>query len=181
MLSSAPSGIYGVMAEFDTPTELVRAATAANAEGYHKMDAYSPFPIEELNHPLHLHHNKLPLIVLVGGIIGGLTGFLLQWYITVYNFPTNIGGRPLFSWPMYIVITFELTVLFASISATFGLLGLCGFPRPYHPVFNVPRFSLATRNGFFLCIEADDPLFDLDKTKSFLNGLDPKEVSEVAN
>jgi hypothetical protein len=181
MLSSAPSGIYGVMAEFDTPTELVQATNAAAAQGYHKMDAYSPFPIEELNHPLHLHRNKLPLIVLIGGIIGGLTGFLLQWYITVYNFPTNIGGRPLFSWPMYIVITFELTVLFASIAATFGLLGLCGFPLPYHPVFNVPRFSLATRNGFFLCIEADDPLFDLDKTKSFLNGLDPKEVSEVAN
>src|SRR5271155_3362456 len=116
MLSSAPSGIYGVMAEFDTPTELVRAATAANAQGYRKMDAYSPFPIEELNHPLHLHHNKLPLIVLIGGIIGGLTGFLLQWYITVYNFPTNIGGRPLFSWPMYIVITFELTILFAAFS-----------------------------------------------------------------
>jgi hypothetical protein len=169
------------MAEFDTPTELVQATNAAAAQGYHKMDAYSPFPIEELNHPLHLHRNKLPLIVLIGGIIGGLTGFLLQWYITVYNFPTNIGGRPLFSWPMYIVITFELTVLFASIAATFGLLGLCGFPLPYHPVFNVPRFSLATRNGFFLCIEADDPLFDLDKTKSFLNGLDPKEVSEVAN
>jgi hypothetical protein len=181
MLSSAPSGIYGVMAEFDTPTELVRAANAANAEGYRKMDAYSPYPIEELNHALHLHHNKLPLIVLLGGITGGLTGFLLQWYITVYNFPTNIGGRPLFSWPMYIVITFELTVLFASIAATFGLLGLCGFPRPYHPVFNVPRFSLATRNGFFLCIEADDALFELDRTKSFLIGLDPKEVSEVAN
>jgi hypothetical protein len=181
MLSSEPTGIYGVMAEFDTPTDLVRATNAASAQGYHKMDAYSPFPIEALNDALHLHRNKLPLIVLIGGICGGLTGFLLQWYITVYNFPTNIGGRPLFSWPMYIVITFELTVLFASISATFGLLALCGFPTPYHPVFNVPRFSLATRNGFFLCIEASDPHFDLDKTKSFLNGLHPKEVSEVAN
>lgn len=181
MLSSAPSGIYGVMAEFDTPTGLVRAANAANAHGYHKMEAYSPFPIEELHDALHLHRNKLPLIVLIGGICGGLTGYLLQYYITVWNFPTNIGGRPLHSWPSYIVITFELTVLFASIFATVGLLALCGFPTPYHPVFNVPRFSLATRNSFFLCIEAADPLFDLDKTKSFLAGLDPKEVSEVAN
>jgi hypothetical protein len=181
MLSNAPSGIYGVMAEFDNPTDLVRATNAAAAHGFHKMDAYSPFPIEELNHPLHLHKNKLPLIVLLGGICGGLTGYLLQYYITVWNFPTNIGGRPLHSWPSYIVITFELTVLFASASATLGLLALCGFPTPYHPVFNAPRFSLATRNKFFLCIEASDPLFELDKTKSFLSGLQPKEVTEVAN
>jgi hypothetical protein len=181
MLSSAPSGIYGVMAEFDTPTELVQATNAAAAQGYHKMDAYSPFPIEELNHPLHLHRNKLPLIVLLGGICGGLTGYLLQYYVTVWNFPTNIGGRPPHSWPSYIVITFELTVLFASAAATFGLLALCGFPTPYHPVFNAPRFSLATRDKFFLCIEAADPLFELDKTKSFLTGLHPKEVCEVAN
>jgi hypothetical protein len=105
----------------------------------------------------------------------------LQWYITVFNFPTNIAGRPLFSWPSYIVITFELTVLFAAIAATFGLLALCGFPTPYHPTFNVPRFERATRDGFFLCIEADDPIFDPDRTRSFLSGLDAKEVTEVAN
>lgn len=179
--SHSPHGIYGVMAEFETPTELVNAANAARDAGYHHMDAYTPFPIEELHDALHLHKNKLPLIVLLGGICGGLTGFGLQWYVTVFNFPTNIGGRPLFSWPSYIVITFELTVLFAAISATFGLLGLCGFPTPYHPVFNVPRFEKATRDGFFLCIEAHDPQFDLSKTKSFLAGLDAKEVSEVAN
>ncbi len=177
----APHGIYGVMAEFQTPTELVNAASAARDAGYHHMDAYSPFPIEELNDVLHLHKNKLPLIVLLGGICGGLTGFGLQWYITVFNFPTNIGGRPLFSWPSYIVITFELTILFAALSATLGLLGLCGFPTPYHPVFNVPRFEKATRDGFFLCIEAHDPLFSLEKTKSFLGGLDAREVTEVAN
>ena len=147
------------------------------------MDAYSPFPIEELNHPLHLHKNKLPLIVLLGGICGGLTGYLLQYYITVWNFPTNIGGRPLHSWPSYIVITFELTVLFASAAATFGLLGLCGFPTPYHPVFNAPRFSNGRRaiTVCFLCIEASDPMFELGSAKSFLNGLNPKEVTEVAN
>jgi Protein of unknown function (DUF3341) len=179
--SYAPHGVYGVMAEFDTPTDLVRAAEAASEAGYRKMDAYTPFPIEDLHHALHLPKSKMSLIVLLGGICGGLTGFILQWYITVYNFPTNIGGRPLFSWPSYIVITFELTILFAAFAATFGLLALCGFPMPYHPTFNVPGFERATRDGFFLCIEAHDPLFDVEGTKSFLKGLDPKGVSEVAN
>ncbi len=179
--SYAPHGIFGVMAEFETPTELVRAAEAASHRGYRKMEAYTPFPIEELHHALDLPKSKLPLIVLLGGLCGGLGGFGLQWYITVYNFPTNIGGRPLFSWPSYIVITFELTVLFAAIAATFGLLALCGFPTPYHPVFNAPGFERATRDGFFLCIEAHDPLFDVEGAKSFLKGLDAKGVSEVAN
>jgi Protein of unknown function (DUF3341) len=179
--SYAPFGVYGMMAEFDTPTDLVRAAHAASEAGYRKMDAFTPFPIEELHHALHLERSKLPLIVLLGGLLGGLSGFGLQWYVTVYNFPTNIGGRPLFSWPSYIVITFELTVLFASIAATFGLLALCGFPTPYHPAFNAPRFERATRDGFFLVIESHDPLFDVEKTKSFLSGLDAKGVSEVAN
>jgi hypothetical protein len=175
------SPIYGVMAEFDNPTDLVKAARAAREHGYRKLDAYTPFPIEELHEALHLHRNKLPLIVLCGGICGGLTGYLLQYYITVINFPINIGGRPLHSWPSYIIITFELTILFAAISAVLGLLGLCGLPLPYHPVFNVPRFSLASRNSFFLCIEAADPLFDREKTSSFLGTLEPKEVSEVAH
>lgn len=179
--SYAPHGVYGMMAEFDTPTDLVRAAEAASEAGYRKMDAYTPFPIEDLHHALHLPKSKMSLIVLIGGICGGLTGFILQWYITVYNFPINIGGRPLFSWPSYIVITFELTILFAAFAATFGLLALCGFPMPYHPTFNVPGFERATRDGFFLCIEAHDPLFDVEGTKSFLKGLDPKGVSEVAN
>jgi hypothetical protein len=171
--------IYGLMAEFDNPTDLVYATRAAREHGYRKMDAYSPYPIEEITEALHLHRNKLSLIVLLGGLCGGMTGFLLQAYITVINFPTNIAGRPLLSWPPYIVITFELTILFAAFAATFGLLALCGFPMPYHPVFNVPRFSLASRSGFFLCIEAADPLFELDKTKSFLNGLTPKHLTEV--
>ncbi len=179
--SYAPSGVYGVMAEFDTPSDLVRAAEAASAAGYSKMDAFTPFPIEDLHHALHIPRSKLPLIVLLGGICGGLTGFGLQWYVTVFNFPTNIGGRPLFSWPSYIVITFELTVLFAAIASVLGLLALCGFPMPYHAVFNAPRIERATRDGFFLCIEADDPIFDVERAKSFLSGLDAKGVSEVAN
>jgi hypothetical protein len=174
-------GIYGVMAEFDSPSALVSATRAARAKGYRKLDAFSPFPIEELTDALHLHKNKLPLIVLAGGIIGGLTGFFLQYWIAVVYFPLNIAGRPLNSWPSFIIITFELTILFASLSAVLGMMALCGLPMPYHPVFNVPRFSAASRNRFFLCIEAADPLFDPAKTSEFLGTLEPKEVSEVAN
>lgn len=174
-------GIYGVMAEFDSPSALVSAARAARAKGYRNLDAYSPFPIEELTDALHLHKNKLPLIVLAGGVIGGLTGFFLQYWIAVVYFPINIAGRPLNSWPSFIVITFELTILFASLSAVLGMMALCGLPMPYHPVFNVPRFSAASRNRFFLCIEAADPLFDRAQTSQFLGTLEPKEVSEVAH
>jgi hypothetical protein len=173
--------IYGVMAEFETPKALVEAARAARRQGYRKMDAYSPFPIEELNDVLHLHKNKLSLIVLMCGILGAIGGYLLQYYVTVVYFPINIAGRPLHSWPSYIVITFETTILFAALSTVLGLLALCGLPMPYHPVFNVPRFALASENRFFLCIEADDPQFDREKTAGFLGELEPKEVSEVAN
>ena len=174
-------GIYGVMAEFDNPSALVSAARAARAKGYRKLDAYSPFPIEELTDALHLHKNKLPLIVLAGGVIGGLTGFFLQYWIAGIYFPINIAGRPLNSWPSFIIITFELTILFASLSAVLGMMALCGLPMPYHPVFNVPRFSAASRNRFFLCIEAADPLFDPARTSQFLGTLEPTEVSEVAH
>jgi hypothetical protein len=172
---------YGVIAEFDNPSALVAAARAVREKGYRKLDAYSPFPIEELNDALHLHHNKLPLIVLIGGLLGGTLGYLLQYYITVIDFPINVGGRPLHSWPAYIIITFEMTILFGAISCVLGLLGLCGLPTPYHPVFNVPRFAFASRNRFFLCVEATDPLFDKEKTVEFLETLEPKEVSEVAH
>jgi hypothetical protein len=168
------------MAEFESPTELVAAARAAREKGYRKLDAYTPFPIEELTDALHLHYNKLPLIVLLGGILGGLSGYLLQYYVTVIYFPINVAGRPLHSWPAYIIITFEMTILFAAISAVLGLLALCGLPMPYHPVFNVPRFVQASRNRFFLCIQARDPLFDLQRTSEFLLTLEPREVSEVA-
>jgi hypothetical protein len=172
---------YGLMAEFETPTALVNAARSVRGKGYRKLDAYSPFPIEELSEALHLHKNKLPLIVLLGGILGGLGGYLLQYYITVWYFPINIGGRPLHSWPAYIVITFETTILFAALAAVFGLMALCGLPMPYHPVFNVPSFALASRNRFFLCVEASDPLFDAEGTRKLLETLEPTEVSEVAH
>jgi hypothetical protein len=173
--------IYGLMAEFDNPTSLVNAARAARERGYRKLDAYSPFPIEELSEALHLHKNPLALIVLIGGIVGGSLGYFLQYYVTVWQFPINVAGRPLHSWPSYIVITFEMTILFAALACVLGLFGLCGLPMPYHPTFNVPRFALASRNRFFLCIESLDPLFDHDETCSFLETLEPREVSEVAH
>jgi hypothetical protein len=169
------------MAEFDSPTALVNATRAVHDEGYKKVDAYTPFPIEELSDILHLHHNKLPLIVLLGGILGGLAGYLLQYFVTVIYFPINIGGRPLHSWPSYIIITFELTILLGCISAVMGMLALCGLPMPYHPVFNVPRFARASRDRFFLCIEATDPLFDHARTHRLLETLEAQEVTEVAH
>jgi len=173
--------IHGIMAEFDTPSALVEATRAARDKGYRKIDAYTPFPIEELSDVMHLHHNKLPLIVLIGGLCGLIGGYLLQYYVTTIYYPINIAGRPLHSWPSYIVITFECTILLAAISCVLGLFALCGLPMPYHPAFNVPRFATASRSRFFLCIEATDPLFDREQTGKFLENLEAKEVSEVAH
>jgi Alternative complex III, ActD subunit len=173
--------IYGLMAEFESPTALAAAARRVREKGYRKVEAYSPFAIEEVNEALGLHQNRLPLIVLCGGILGGLTGYLMQYYVAVIDFPLNIGGRPLHSWPSFIIITFELTILFAALSTVLGLFGLCGLPMPYHPVFNVSRFAFASRDRFFICIEADDPFFDRHETAEFLHTLTPREVSEVAH
>ena len=173
--------IYGLMAEFESPTALAAAARQVRARGYKKVEAYSPFAIEEVNEALGMHHNKLPLIVLCGGILGGLTGYLMQYYVAVIDFPINVGGRPLHSWPSFIIITFELTILFAALSTVLGLFGLCGLPMPYHPVFNVSRFAFASRDRFFICIEANDPLFDRHDTAEFLHTLAPREVTEVAH
>jgi ActD protein len=171
--------IYGLMAEFDDPTALVSAAHRTYDEGYRRMDAYSPFPIEELSEAVGFHHTKLPVIVLCGGLFGCIGGFLLQYWIAVVDYPINVGGRPFFSWPAFIVPTFEMTILFAALSAVLGMLALNGLPEPYHPVFNVSRFALASRNRFFLCIEATDPKFDMDQTRHFLETLTPRSISEV--
>ena len=171
--------IYGLMAEFEDPTALSAAVRQVREKGYRKVEAYSPFPIEEVNEALGLHHNRLPLLVLCGGILGGLTGYFLQYYIAVIDFPINIGGRPLHSWPSFIIITFELTILFAALSTVLGLLGLCGLPMPYHPVFNVPRFALASRNRFFLCLPAHDPVFAPGPARDLLAGLQPLLLREV--
>lgn len=174
-----PPTLYGLIAEFDEPTTLVAAAQRAYAEGYREMDAYSPIPIEELHEALGFHHTKLPLLVLCGGILGGLAGYGLEYWSSVIAYPMNIGGRPFHSWPSFIPVAFETTILGAALFAVLGMLALNGLPMPYHPVFNAPRFALASRNRFFLCIEAKDKKFDREATQQFLESLDPKGVSEV--
>ncbi len=171
--------VYGLMAEFHSSTELVAAAQRTTAAGYTQYDCYTPFPIEELHDAMPHKRNWLPFLVLMGGIIGGIAGFSLCYFTSVEVYPINVGGKPLNSWPAFIPVTFECTVLFAALTAVIGMLGLNGFPMPYHPVFNVPGFALASRDRFFLCIESTDPQFDLDETWSFLSRLQPKQVSQV--
>ncbi len=176
----AQPAIHGIMAEFDTAEALIAAATRAHREGYRQMDAYSPFPVEELTEALGHPHTRLPLLVLVAGCLGAFLGFVSQYYVTVIDYPLNVGGRPLNSWPAYIPITFEVTILFAALTAVVAMVALNRLPMPYHPVFNVPAFARASRDGFFLCIEADDARFDREGTRQFLESLEPREVSEVA-
>jgi hypothetical protein len=171
--------IYGLMAEFHTPVEIVTAAHRVHEAGYRKVDAYTPYPMEEVVEALELHHSPLPGMVLAGGILGGLAGFGLCYWASVIEYPMNIGGRPFNSWVSFIPPTFETTILFAALTAVFGMLALNGLPEPYHPVFNVPSFALATRDKFFICIEATDPKFDRVDTRRFLEGLGTTEVYEV--
>jgi len=171
--------LFGLMAEFDDPEALLAAARRAYEEGYRQMDAYTPLPIEGLAEALGLRHTGVPPIVLAGGLIGCLGGFYLQYWVAVIDYPINVGGRPLNSWPAFIPVTFELTILVAALFAVFGLLALCRLPMPYHPVFNVRRFELASRNRFFLCIEARDPLFDRRRTRQFLESTRPRGVYDV--
>jgi Protein of unknown function (DUF3341) len=171
--------IYGLMAEFDTPTDLVLAARKTCAAGYKKIDAYSPFPIEELADAIGFHNNGVPLVVLVGGILGCMGGFLLQWWIATVSYPINVGGRPYNSAPAFIVVTFEMTILFAVLAAVFGMLALNGLPMPYHPVFNVPRFAFATKDRFFLIVFSTDAKYSSTGTRDFLETLAPRSISEV--
>jgi len=175
------SAVHGLLAEFDDPTSLVAAAERARHEGYRRMDAYSPFPIEELHEAIGAHHTRLPLIVLIGGLVGCGGGYLMQVWVSASAYPLNIGGKPLHSWPAFIPVTFECTILAAALTAVLAMLALNGLPMPYHPVFNVPRFALASRNRFFLCIEAADPKFDVETTRDFLETLNPREVTTVAD
>jgi len=171
--------LYGLVAEFDTPDQIVEAVRRARGQGYRKMDAYTPFPIHEVFEAMEDYKTWIPPIVLAGGLTGGSLGFLMQTWISVFDYPLNVGGRPLFSWPSFIPITFESMVLLAAFSAVIGMLLLNGLPKPYHPVFNMAGFERASIDRFFLCIEASDPLFDLSETSQFMRDLGPRRVTEV--
>ena len=172
--------LHGLLAEFESPDDLVHAAERVHAEGYRRTDAYTPFPVEGLAEAIGFHKNRLPLLVLIGGVVGALVGFLSQYWAAVIDYPINVGGRPLNSWPSFIPVTFEVTILVAALTTVLGMLALNGLPMPYHPVFNVPRFALASRDRFFLLIEAADPRFEHETTLRFLESLGAREVSDVA-
>lgn len=170
---------WGLLAQFDTSVDLLEAARRAYESGYRRMDAYSPFPIPDLAASIGFHRTYVPLACLTGGIIGGLGIYMLQYWINVFAYPINVGGRPLHAWPSFIPPTFELTVLFAGFGAFFGMWALNGLPKLFHPLFNVERFAAASRDGFFLSIEAADPHFNLEDTRSFLLSLKANAVEEV--
>ena len=172
-------GTYGIMAEFNDPQSLLDAANAAREAGYKDLDAYSPFPIHGLSDAIGFAHTKLSAVILVMGVIGGISGFFMCWYANVITYPLNIGGKPYNSWPAWIPITFECTILLAAFGAVFGMLALNGLPMPYHPVFNVKRFENASRDRFFLVIQSRDPKFDTDSVYKFMDTLKPREVVDV--
>src|SRR5689334_24799052 len=173
------NSLYGLMAEFISAEELLEASKRATEAGYKRLDAYSPFPIEGLAEAIGVYKTRLPIIVFCGGLFGCCGGFFLQWWPNVIGYPLNIGGKPWDSWPAFIPITFELTILCAALAATFGMLAMNGLPTPYHPLFNVPRFALATRGRFFLCVKARDKKFDLSSTRQFLESLKPFGIYEA--
>lgn len=179
--TTAASPFYGLMAEFATADALLEAAGRVRDAGYTKFDAFSPFPIHGMPEAIGFKDRSVARIVLAGGIIGLLAGYGLEYWTSVIAYPLNIGGRPQHSWPMFVPPAFETTILFAAIAAVVGMLALNGLPQPYHPVFNVPRFSLASQESFFLVVEAGDPKFDAEGTRQMLASLQPKEVVEVAH
>jgi hypothetical protein len=179
MATAQQTEMHGTMAEFETPVELMSAIKSARGAGYERMDAYAPHEIHGLDKALGLPPSRLPLYILLGGIAGALLGYGLQYYASVQSYPLNIGGRPNHSWPAFIVVTFEMTILCAGLTAVVGLILLCKLPRPYHPVFNAPQFLRASQDRFFLCIEAADPLYDASAIRRFFEGMQPLSIAEV--
>jgi Protein of unknown function (DUF3341) len=173
-------GTYGLLAEFETPGDLVIAARQAYHDGWRRLDCYSPIPIEEAAEAIGFHRNKVPLLTLIGGLMGGAAMFALETWISVLAYPLNIAGRPLYSWPAFVVPAYEWTILWAGLSAAFGMFALNGLPSLYHPLFNAPNFrDGALVDKFFLCLESLDPKFDLLQSKSYLESLKPVSVVEV--
>jgi hypothetical protein len=171
--------LYGFLAEFDNPDALRECIRRARENGFHRMDAYTPYPVEGLAEELGIHYSPVPVIVLVGGLLGAITAIVMQVYSAVYDYPLNIGGRPFNSWPSFVIVTFELTILFAGISGVLGMLAINGLPKPHHPLFNEPRFDRVTQDRFFFCIEATDRKFDKEKTWDFLLSTKPEGVYAV--
>lgn len=173
------SSLYGLLAEFEDPDTLLAAARRTRQAGYRKVDAFSPYPVDELAEVLDMRRTWIPLVVVIGGLAGAAAGYALQYYTSVVDYGLNVGGRPLHSWPAFIPVTFETAILGAALGAILGMLALNGLPMPYHPVFNVPRFVRATQDTFFLLVEAADPRFDDQATREFLLSLGPRQVSDV--
>jgi hypothetical protein len=171
--------LYGLLAEFETPGELVAAARRAREAGFKKFDAFSPMPIHELDEAMDLHDNRVSTATFIGGLCGAVGGFGLCSWVAAIVLPLNIGGRPLISVPMFIPITFECTILLGGLTAAISMIMMNGLPQPYHPLFNVERFAGAARSKFFLCIESDDPKFDRELTAGFLESLGAEEIAEV--
>ena len=171
--------IHGLMAEFKSPEALLAAADASTARGYTQMDAYTPFPVHGLARALGKRRSTLPLLFLLGGAAGGSGGYFMQWYAMAIDYPLNIGGRPFHSWPSFVPVTFELTILIAALTGVLGLFLSIRLPKPYDPVFNLPEFKRASDDRFFLCLKQSDPQFSLATTRGFLESLAPERVMEV--
>ena len=178
-MNETESDTYGLMAEFETPEDLLEAAKRTYGKGYRTLDAFSPLPIHGLAAAIGFHGTNLPILTFILALVGAIVGYGMQYWIHVIDFPLNIGGRPLHSGPMFIPVTFEMTILFAAVGTVVAMMIRNGLPMPYHPVFYVAKFERASQDGFFLCIESADPLFDVEGTTSFLQDLNPVEVSTV--
>ena len=173
-------GVYGLVAEFNTPAELVKATEAAYQQGFRRMECYTPYPVEEAAEALRFHKTRVPLMCLLGGVMGLTTGWLMETWMNVWSYPLNVAGRPLYSWPAFVIPAYEWTILFAGLSTAFGMIAQNGLPQLYHPLFNAANFrNGATSDKFFLCLEAHDPQFALGPTRSFLEQFSPISVVEV--